>query len=50
MEETGLMSADSAPDLVVTVFSEELRRPSLEIASRLRREGLRVDLYRVLGS
>lgn len=45
MEESGLAPADAAPDVVVTVFSEDLRLPSLELAARLRGGGLRIDVY-----
>jgi histidyl-tRNA synthetase len=45
MEESGQVPAGAAPDLVVTVFSDDLRLQSLQLAARLRADGLRVDVY-----
>src|SRR5205814_5014577 len=45
LEESGKAPATSAPDAVVTVFSEELRVPSLQLAAGLREAGLAVDVY-----
>lgn len=45
LEEMGTHAAGGAPDAVVTVFSDELRGRSIEVASVLRTKGLSVDLY-----
>ncbi|HXU82604.1 MAG TPA: histidine--tRNA ligase [Polyangia bacterium] len=45
LEESGQAPGTSAPDAVVTVFSEELRLPSLQLAARLRAAGLAIDVY-----
>jgi histidyl-tRNA synthetase len=45
LEESGRAPAAAAPDAVMTVFSEELRVPALQLAARLRAEGLAVDVY-----
>jgi histidyl-tRNA synthetase len=45
LEEMGAHAAGAAPDAVVTVFSDELRGRSIEVASVLRAKGLTVDLY-----
>lgn len=47
MEERGLFPKrlDGQPQVLVTIFSEKTIEPSLQLAQRLRRAGLRVDLY-----
>jgi histidyl-tRNA synthetase len=45
LEESGKAPATSAPDAVVTVFSEELRLQSLQLAAQLRTAGLAIDVY-----
>jgi histidyl-tRNA synthetase len=45
LEESGQAPASSAPDAVVTVFSEELRVATLELAAGLREAGLSIDVY-----
>jgi histidyl-tRNA synthetase len=45
LEESGKAPAASAPVAVVTVFSEELRVPSLELAASVRAAGLAIDVY-----
>jgi histidyl-tRNA synthetase len=45
LEESGRAAPLQAPDAVVTVFSEELRLPALELGARLRAAGLAVDVY-----
>jgi histidyl-tRNA synthetase len=45
LEESGKAPATSAPDAVMTVFSEELRVQSLQIAAGLRGAGLAIDVY-----
>jgi histidyl-tRNA synthetase len=45
LEESGKAPATSAPDAVVTIFSEELRVPSLQLAASLRAAGLSIDVY-----
>jgi histidyl-tRNA synthetase len=45
LEESGRAPAAAAPHAVVTVFSEELRVPSLQLAARLREAGLSIDVY-----
>ena len=45
LEERAPASATTAPDAVVTVFSDELRGRSLEVAAALREKGLRADVY-----
>jgi histidyl-tRNA synthetase len=45
LEESGKAPATSAPDAVVTVFSEELRVPALKLAADLRAAGLAIDVY-----
>jgi histidyl-tRNA synthetase len=45
LEEAGGPPAGGVPDAVVTVFSEELRLPSLALASRLRGQKLAIDVY-----
>lgn len=45
LEETGRHAADHAPDAVVTVFSDDLRGRSIEIAGALRAKGLSADVY-----
>jgi len=45
LEESGKAPATSAPDAVVTVFSEELRVPALQLAAGLRAAGLAIDVY-----
>lgn len=45
LEETGRAPGASAPDAVVTVFSEELRLPALQLAASLRAAGLSIDVY-----
>ncbi|MDE2490686.1 MAG: histidine--tRNA ligase [Elusimicrobia bacterium] len=45
LEEKGRGTADGAPDAVVTVFSDELRARSLEVAAALRAKGLSVDVF-----
>jgi histidyl-tRNA synthetase len=45
LEETGRGTADGAPDAVVTVFSDDLRARSLEVAAALRAKGLSVDVF-----
>lgn len=45
LEETGQAGPGQGPQACVTVFSEELRGRSLEVASKLRAAGWEVDLY-----
>lgn len=45
LEEMGRHAAASAPDAVVTVFSDELRPRSIAVASALRAKGLSVDVF-----
>jgi histidyl-tRNA synthetase len=45
LEESGRAPPAPAPDAVVTVFSDDLRMASLELAARLRGHGLAVDVY-----
>ncbi|HXT00831.1 MAG TPA: histidine--tRNA ligase, partial [Elusimicrobiota bacterium] len=45
LEEQGRHAGASAPDAVVTVFSDDLRGRSLEVASALRAKGLSVDVF-----
>jgi histidyl-tRNA synthetase len=45
LEESGRAPPAPPPDAVVTVFSDELRLASLELAARLRGQGLAVDVY-----
>jgi histidyl-tRNA synthetase len=45
LEETGRTAATGAPDAVVTVFSDDLRGRSLEVAAALRAKGLSVDVF-----
>jgi histidyl-tRNA synthetase len=45
LEESGRSAHGGAPDAVVTVFSDELRGRSLEIAAALRARGLAIDVY-----
>ena len=45
LEELGRRAAGADPDAVVTVFSDELRPRSIEVASVLRSKGLSVDVY-----
>jgi histidyl-tRNA synthetase len=45
LEEAGRAPGASAPDAVVTIFSEELRLPSLALAAGLREQGLAIDVY-----
>jgi histidyl-tRNA synthetase len=45
LEESGRAPPAPAPDAVVTVFSDDLRLASLELAARLRGHGLAVDVY-----
>jgi histidyl-tRNA synthetase len=45
LEEKGATAAHGAPDAVVTVFSEELRGRSLEVAAALRAKGLCADVF-----
>ncbi len=45
LEETGKAGGRSAPDAVVTVFSDELRARSLEVGAALRAQGLSIDVY-----
>jgi histidyl-tRNA synthetase len=45
LEESGRAPASLPPDAVVTVFSEELRLGSLELAAGLRAQGLVADVY-----
>jgi histidyl-tRNA synthetase len=45
LEEMGRHASDAAPDAVVTVFSDELRGRSIEVASALRAKGLSADVY-----
>ncbi|NNN05152.1 MAG: histidine--tRNA ligase [Elusimicrobia bacterium] len=45
LEEAGRAPAGSAPDAVLTVFSDELRGRALEIAAALRAKGLSVDVF-----
>lgn len=45
LEEMGKHADSSAPDAVVTVFSDELRGRSLDVASALRAKGLSVDVF-----
>ncbi|HEX4049181.1 MAG TPA: histidine--tRNA ligase [Elusimicrobiota bacterium] len=45
LEEMGKHAASAAPDAVVTVFSDELRGRSLDVAAALRAKGLSVDVF-----
>ena len=45
LDETGKNADTSAPDAVVTVFSDELRGRSLEVGAALRAKGLSVDVF-----
>lgn len=45
LEESGEGPKTAGPDVCVTVFSEELRGPTLALAARLRQAGLNVDVY-----
>jgi histidyl-tRNA synthetase len=45
LEEMGVHAASAAPDAVVTVFSDELRGRSLDVAAALRAKGLSVDVF-----
>ena len=45
LEEMGRHAASAAPDAVVTVFSDELRGRSLDVAAALRAKGLSVDVF-----
>jgi histidyl-tRNA synthetase len=45
LEEAGKLPGASAPAAVVTVFSDELRVPTLALAGRLRAAGLTIDVY-----
>ncbi|MBI4061863.1 MAG: histidine--tRNA ligase [Elusimicrobia bacterium] len=45
LEETGKNGGQTAPDAVVTVFSDELRGRSLEVGAALRAKGLSADVY-----
>jgi histidyl-tRNA synthetase len=45
LEEAGKLPAASAPAAVVTIFSDELRVPTLALAGRLRAAGLPIDVY-----
>jgi histidyl-tRNA synthetase len=45
LEERSSGPAVAGPDAVITVFSDELRLQSLELAARLRAAGLNADLY-----
>ena len=45
LEEMGKHAANSAPDAVVTVFSDELRGRSIAVAAALRAKGLSVDVF-----
>jgi histidyl-tRNA synthetase len=45
LEESGKAPVASAPDAVVTVFSEELRVAALQVAAGLRAAGLSIDVY-----
>ncbi len=45
LEEMGRHGTSAAPDAVVTVFSDELRGRSLDVAAALRAKGLTVDVF-----
>ena len=45
LEEMGKHADSSSPDAVVTVFSDELRGRSLDVAAALRAKGLSVDVF-----
>jgi histidyl-tRNA synthetase len=45
LEEMGQRADSAAPDAVVTVFSDELRGRSLDVAAALRAKGLSVDVF-----
>jgi histidyl-tRNA synthetase len=45
LEEMGKHADSAAPDAVVTVFSDELRGRSLDVAAALRAKGLSVDVF-----
>jgi histidyl-tRNA synthetase len=45
LEEMGKHGSSAAPDAVVTVFSDELRGRSLDVAAALRAKGLSVDVF-----
>jgi histidyl-tRNA synthetase len=45
LEEMGKHADSAAPDAVVTVFSDELRGRSLDVARALRAKGLSVDVF-----
>ena len=45
LEEMGRHAADALPDAVVTVFSDELRGRSIQVAAALRAKGLSVDVF-----
>ena len=45
LDESGKNGDTSAPDAVVTVFSDELRGRSLEVGAALRAKGLSIDVY-----
>lgn len=45
LEERGEAAAGGRPDAVVTVFSDELRGRSLEVAAALRAKGLTADVF-----
>ena len=45
LEDMGKHAASAAPDAVVTVFSDDLRGRSLDVAAALRAHGLSVDVF-----
>jgi histidyl-tRNA synthetase len=45
LEESGRKAEGGTPDAVVTVFSDDLRGRSLEVAAALRAKGLSVDVF-----
>lgn len=45
LEDMGKQAASAAPDAVVTVFSDELRGRSLDVAAAMRAKGLSVDVF-----
>ena len=45
LEEMGKHADSAAPDAVVTVFSDELRGRSLDVANALRAKGLSIDVF-----